>query len=90
MTPSAKRGFFSATREIAALVPEDCAGAELPPVPVGLLVLLPAGAGVKTAAGLAMHELCAELAADALDAPLGLTVPLPAKLHEAALLALLR
>lgn len=76
-------------RELPALVPEDCVEAEFPPVPVGLLVLLTA-AGVKTAAGLAMHELWAALAAEVLDAPLGLTVPLPAKLHEAAFLPLAR
>jgi hypothetical protein len=89
MTPTANKGFFSAVRELAALVLEDGAGDELPPVPVTFLVVL-TEPGVKTAEGLAMHELRAELAAEALDAPLALTVPLPAKLHEAAFLPLAR
>jgi len=60
----------------------------LPPPPGALLPVDPeppelAGAlGVKTAPGLLMQELAAAFAADAEVGARGLTVPLPAKLHD--------
>jgi len=47
----------------------------LPVVPV-----VPAAVGVKTALGLEMHELASASAVEVLEE--GLTVPLPAKLHD--------